>query len=168
MAELAGGRYAREIRALGYRIYRDTLELLGADSLAAVHLVAQPACLGECPADSVRTAAARARRAAWTCTADPAEIAAQRAWWVETLSAPLVKEDLRLAQDQDTSPGALRHVTDPAVCRRVGAVFERLGRLVDTASTVFRLGPYLLTSQPGEHNVVLSRRYRVVHYFVWE
>lgn len=68
----------------------------------------------------------------------------------------------------DSLGQAIRLVQDRNICRRVGTAFERLGRLVDTTSTVFRLGEYLLTSQPGEHNVILSRRFRVVYYFLWE
>lgn len=167
---LAIGRYSITVRAIGYRAYDSTVSVTqpGTDSLV-IRLAAQPFCLGECAADSVRMSTARARRSAWTCTSDSLEITSQHAWWVAALTAPLARQDLGLTSTNVDSLGqAIRLVQDRSICRQVGAVFERLGRLVDTTSTVFRLGGYYLTSQPGEHNVILSRRFRVVYYFLWE
>lgn len=166
---LAVGRYSITVRAPGYRPYDSTISVTqpGGDSLVVL-LTAQAFCLGECPADSVRMSAARARRTAWTCTSDSTEIASQHAWWVDALTAPQMRQHLGLTSSVDSLGQATRLVQDRSICRRVGAAFERLGRLVDTTSTVFRLGEYFLTSQPGEHNVILSRRFRVVYYFLWE
>ncbi len=168
MSGLAVGRYSITVRALGYRTYDSTVSVTqpGGDSLVVL-LTAQAFCLGECPADSVRMSVARAHRAAWTCTRDSTEIASQHAWWVDALAAPQMRQHLGLTSNVDSLGQAIRLVQDRNICRRVGATFERLGRLVDTTSTVFRLGEYLLT-QPGEHNVILSRRFRVVYYFLWE
>ncbi|MEZ4587088.1 MAG: carboxypeptidase-like regulatory domain-containing protein [Gemmatimonadales bacterium] len=123
---LRTGRYAIAVRGLGYGARFDTLNIAG-EVVRRYPLAVVRSCMGECPADSARMQVARARRAAWTCTTDPTEVAEQRLWWARALASGPISDPGASGPEVDSLHRAIRHVTDRDVCRRVGGVFNVWG-----------------------------------------
>ena len=150
------GPYVVHTSALGYWWRVDTLTL-DPDQHRRIGLLVVFICPGRCPLNPYRIAAARAGRAAWSCTTDTIEVAARRAWWISQLDYLSVK-GVKLAVGRKP-----RLVHDRAICRRVAAALDRASLLVERATTVFRCQGYWLVSQTGEAPFILSKRYRIVY-----
>ena len=171
--DLPHGAYLMSVNWIGYRKrvipFRHPLPSGGQ---LVVGLRSLGMCFREgCEPDPAYIADARRRRQEWTCyTEDVGAIEAIRSGWVEILSrrTPVFLDsllvDAHVPRESAQVATILHHVTDPSVCRRVGATYDKAVGAADIQFLVYSMGPlFIVTQRHGAaRELVLDNTYELL------